>query len=66
MSDSTALSDDTPWRFRSIKWGQVWRRQDHANLILTGMFILAVILVTFVVSPETRPWYIYDGKNTCL
>lgn len=61
MSNASALKDEKSWKLRSIKWGQVWRRQDHANLILTGAFIVAVIIVTYVVEPRNDAWFIYDA-----
>ena len=56
------VEDEKPWTFRSIRWKQVFRRQDHANLILTLGFIIAVLLVTFLSSPRQDIYYIYDGE----
>ncbi|KAG7672061.1 hypothetical protein Ndes2526B_g06972 [Nannochloris sp. 'desiccata'] len=49
------------WKFRSIQWKQVIRRQDHANLILTLGLIIAVTLVSFLSTPRQDVFYIYDA-----
>ncbi len=64
-----AKSDEEPaakdrWSWRQVQWGAVWRRQDHANLLLTATMIIAVAVVTFVLDPRDDVWYIYDGKLT--
>jgi hypothetical protein len=63
MRDNGQVEENMkPWKFRSIKWRQVFRRQDHANLILTLALILAVILVTYLCTPRVDVYFIYDGK----
>lgn len=63
MQESAPLVDnEKSWKIRSIKWKQVFRRQDHANLLLTLGFIIAVVLVTFLSTPRQDIYYIYDGE----
>jgi hypothetical protein len=64
MRENSQLADnDKAWKFRSIKWKQVLRRQDHANLLLTLGLIIAVILVTYLCSPRQDVYFIYDGRS---
>lgn len=53
--------DEKFWKIRSIKWKQVIRHQDHANLILTLGLIIAVVLVSFLATPRQDVYYIYDA-----
>lgn len=49
------------WHWKDIQWKQLWRRQDHASLILTAVLIIAVAIVSFVVDPNDREYVIYDA-----
>ena len=49
------------WKFKSIKWGKVWRRQDHASLIFLLIILIALSLVSFLVDPRDDNYFIYDG-----
>lgn len=55
-----AAAPDT-WRFRDVQWGKVWRRQDHANMLLTVCLIIGVGVTTFLLDPRDEDFYIYDA-----
>lgn len=59
--DASAAAAPDKWRFRDIQWGKVWRRQDHANMLLTVCLIVAVGVTTFVIDPRSEEFYIYDA-----
>jgi membrane-associated phospholipid phosphatase len=58
--DGGAAAPDK-WRFRDIRWGKVWRRQDHANMLLTACLIVGVGVTTFVLDPRDENYFIYDA-----
>lgn len=51
------------WNLRRVRWGLVWRRQDHANLLLLAGLIVGVAVTSFAVNPRDSDYYIYDGMN---
>ena len=59
--DGAAAAATDTWRFRDIGWGKVWRRQDHANMLLTVCLIIGVGVTTFVLDPRDEEYYIYDA-----
>jgi hypothetical protein len=40
------------WRLRDVSWRTVWRRQDHASLLLTLLVAVAVVVIYVAVGPR--------------
>jgi hypothetical protein len=49
------------WNVWNIKWKDMFRRQDHAGLILIVVFYVATGIIAFVADPRVNDFYIYDG-----
>jgi hypothetical protein len=62
-SDTKTAVPETKWTLKSIKWKQVWRRQDHANMLLTTFLIVWVAISSFVFDPRIDNYYVYDGEQ---
>jgi membrane-associated phospholipid phosphatase len=66
VSESTASKDycvenESRWSLRSVRWGQIIRRQDHAGLILLVIFYVATGILHWTVDPRVNDFYIYDA-----
>jgi len=53
------------WNVWNIQWKTMFRRQDHAGLILIVVFYVATGIIAFVASPRVNDFYIYDGTLDC-
>ena len=59
--DNPNKSTSKEWKLKNVQWKQVWRRQDHANLVLLAGLIVGVAVASFAVDPRDSYYYIYDG-----
>lgn len=56
-----SVKRDDQWSFRKIQWGKVFRRQDHAGLILIVLFYVATGVIHYTVDPRVNDFYLYDA-----
>jgi hypothetical protein len=60
--DASPAAAAAPWKVRDIRWGEVFLRQDYANLILTALMIVSVVVTDAVASPRANIYFIYDAS----
>ncbi|KDD75451.1 hypothetical protein H632_c680p1 [Helicosporidium sp. ATCC 50920] len=62
-NEGPVMSTEAPvkWHIKDVRWKEVIKRQDYAQLLMTCCIVVGILIPTYVCDPRSSEYFIYDA-----